>query len=112
MSVSSVPCNGCRRCCIGDGVRILPHEDASQWETVPHFLGLRHRMLAHKGNGECIYLGPDGCTIHDKPRPQLCEEMDCRRIAMGATFTQARALNIVRIWRRGKELLEEHGEPA
>ncbi len=40
----------------------------------------RNRMakaLAHKPNGDCIYLGPQGCTIHTW-WPSLCRIFDCR----------------------------------
>ena len=35
-------------------------------------------LLATKENGECIYLGPSGCTIYDR-RPLLCRSFDCRK---------------------------------
>lgn len=99
-----VPCNGCKRCCMGDAVRILPHEDASKWETVPHVLDKKSRMLAHKKDGSCHYLGEHGCSIQDD-KPQICKEMDCRNIAKHITFTQARKYNVVHVWQRGKDLL-------
>jgi hypothetical protein len=101
----SVPCNGCRLCCINDLVRILPHEDASQWRTQPHPLRKYALMLAHKADGTCVYLGESGCTIHDQPRPQQCVDMDCRNIAARMSWTQARRAGVIRVWRRGKELI-------
>lgn len=103
----SVPCNGCRRCCINDAVRILDHEDASQWQTEPHPNDPRRRMLAHKPNRECVYLGPDGCEIHDQPRPQQCVTMDCRNVANGISLKQARrgGPESVEVWRMGRKLL-------
>jgi Fe-S-cluster containining protein len=36
------------------------------------------KALAHKPDGGgCIYLGPNGCTIHDRA-PSLCRAFDCR----------------------------------
>ena len=35
-------------------------------------------LLATKENGECIYLGPSGCTIYER-RPLLCRTFDCRK---------------------------------
>jgi Fe-S-cluster containining protein len=105
-----VPCNGCTRCCHSDAVRILPHEDASKWLTEPHPYMPGARMLAHKANGDCHYLGAAGCTIqHDKP--QMCHEMDCRTIAQELTASQARMLDArggmpIAIWHRGRELLK------
>lgn len=109
--VSHPPCDGCRRCCIRDMVRILPHEDASQWKTQPHpapqFKG--HFMLAHKKNGECIYLTENGCGNYDN-RPQQCKEMDCRLIYQSVTYTTIRKAGnrMVAMWRKGKELINTH----
>jgi hypothetical protein len=35
-------------------------------------------LLATKENGECAYLGPEGCTIYER-RPVLCRSFDCRK---------------------------------
>lgn len=103
-----VPCNGCTMCCKNDAVRILPHEDASRWQTVPHDYMPGQRMLAHKVNGDCVYLGDKGCTIQDG-KPQICGEMDCRNIANALTFTQARKMAArgaipIALWRKGKDM--------
>jgi len=107
--LGDVPCNGCTYCCHGDAVRILPTEDLTQYqvERHPYFSGCY--MIAHKPNGDCIYLEANGCTIHDR-KPQQCREMDCRRIAATMTFTNARKLHKQRglplvVWRKGKDLL-------
>lgn len=90
---------------LAEFIRILPHEDASQWQTVPHTIIKGHRMLAHKPNGECIYLGATGCNIHGNA-PQQCRQMDCRTLANRITYTQARKLNLpIAVLQRGKELL-------
>jgi len=34
-------------------------------------------ILDRKDNGDCIYLGPDGCTIHGRA-PWVCRDFDCR----------------------------------
>lgn len=106
-----VPCGTCTMCCQHDAVRILPHEDASKWQTEPHDWMPGARMLAHKPNGDCVYLGEHGCTIHHD-KPQQCREMDCRRIAQAISWTQARKLDAdgrmhIEIWRRGRELLAQ-----
>ena len=65
-------------------------------------------MLDHKPNGDCIYLTEKGCGIWET-RPQMCREMDCRRIYEGLTFEEARrfpGLNLD-VWRKGRELLRE-----
>ena len=108
---SAVPCDGCTLCCQGDAIRILPEDDASKYATVPHAWIAGALMLDHDKDGDCVYLGyinamQRGCTIQDT-KPQMCREMDCRAIAAGVSWTKARKLNIVRVWRRGKELNKE-----
>ena len=108
MQISIVPCNGCTLCCRGDAVRLLPADDPNQYITEPHSIIKGALMLAHKPNGECIYLGEGGCTIHDTS-PQQCKEMDCRRIAAKITFTQARKMTKtgyfnMRVWQKGRDL--------
>jgi hypothetical protein len=105
-----VPCNGCTLCCQGDAIRILPHEDASKWKTEPHDRMHGQMMLAHKPNGDCVYLGQGECTIQDD-KPQMCYEMDCRTLATELSWTKARKLQErgmfkISVWRRGKDLLK------
>lgn len=105
----NVPCDGCTLCCHGDAVRLLAGDDLGKYQTEPHPYMLEARMLTHKPNGDCLYLGDEGCTIHGT-KPQMCREMDCRRIARAITWTQARKMETrgelrMDIWRRGKELL-------
>ena len=52
----NVPCNGCTLCCRGGAIRILPEDDATQYQTVPHDHFPGQLMLDHKENGECVYL--------------------------------------------------------
>jgi hypothetical protein len=106
--VAYVPCDGCVLCCRGDAIRILPHEDVSRWKTEPHPSADGARMLAHKLNGDCIYLAPGGCSIHPD-RPQQCRTMDCRTIAASITWTQARKLAKrnalpIAVYNRGRQL--------
>ena len=100
----TVPCNGCTRCCWNDMVRILPHEDATRWQTEPHPVQPDARMLAHRPDGACIYLGESGCAIYGN-RPEQCQTMDCRNIAMAITMQEARQIGLRRVWARGNELL-------
>ena len=110
-TIEPVPCNGCTLCCKGDAIRILPGEDASKFKTVPHWKWPHtERMLDHKPNGDCVYLGDTGCTIHHD-KPLMCQQMDCRNLAQKVSFTQARKAAKsgfpFRVWRRGKDLLGE-----
>jgi hypothetical protein len=57
-----------------------------------------------------VYLDADRCSIHPR-RPQMCREMDCRRVAASVTYTDARKLHAVHalplpVWQRGRELLQ------
>lgn len=107
--MSNVPCNGCRKCCIGDAVRVLPGEDFTRWETEPHPSMPGQRMLAHKDSGECIYLGESGCTIHDD-KPRQCRQMDCRNITRQVPFKTAKDAGILHIWKQGKKLIARSGD--
>lgn len=108
MKVGDVPCNGCVRCCVGDAVRILPVDDATQYEVVPHDTRPGELMLDHTLDGNCIYLDEDiGCTIHNR-KPQMCRELDCRLLARRFNYTQARKMKNfpMPVWLRGRELLQ------
>jgi len=70
-------CNGCVVCCQKDAVIIHPEKgDDIKDYRVEFFRG--RFMLAHKKNGDCIYLDRlEGCTIYDR-RPYVCGNLDCR----------------------------------
>lgn len=106
-----VPCNGCVACCRGDAVRLSDADRADGYLTEPYPHAPRVKMLAHKPNGDCIYLGESGCTIYDR-RPTICREMDCRLLADYISKRQAKqkardGLLRMAVWERGKELLEQ-----
>lgn len=76
-----VPCNGCVACCKKEVVVLFPEkgDDVSQYDHVEievEGVGIRH-ALRHKNNGDCVYLGESGCTIHDR-LPSVCKAFDCR----------------------------------
>lgn len=50
-------------------------DDPSAYFTRPGPNG--ERVLARGANGDCVYLGPDGCRIHDR-KPYECRAFDCR----------------------------------
>lgn len=110
VAIGDVPCNGCTACCQNDAVRILPHEDASLWQTQPHPYVPGALMLKHAPNGDCVYLvRGKGCIVHGAA-PQQCREMDCRAVAAALGYTKARKLiaqGAIRadVIRRGRELL-------
>jgi uncharacterized protein len=79
----TVPCNGCTACCRAELIILHPEdgdrpEDYDCTEIKHPFTGQPAFALNRKpGVAECIYLGPDGCTIHDRA-PVLCRKFDCR----------------------------------
>lgn len=80
---ATVPCGSCRLCCINAAIVLHPQcgdivETYERRATAHPLTGETVFMLKHKPNGDCVYLGPDGCTIHDRA-PAICKEFDCRR---------------------------------
>ena len=114
--ITEVPCNGCTLCCQDDAIRLLPEDDALQYRAVPHSHIPGALMLAHKPNGDCIYLNEHGCSIHDGA-PSLCRSADCRSIAVRLDFETARKLHLMknldlRVWDHGHMLLETKRKQA
>jgi hypothetical protein len=80
------------------------------YRTEPHPYIPGALMIAHKPNGECVYLDEKGCSIHDHA-PSLCRIADCRSIATRFTFESAMQLHRlgrldIRVWDQGRKLLE------
>lgn len=103
-------CAACVLCCRADAVRLLPEDDAGSYLTEPHDTMPGERMLAHRANGDCVYLdrAAGGCSIYER-RPLMCRHMDCRLIALALSFTQARTHPglPLSVWRRGRDLLKQ-----
>lgn len=82
---AEVPCGGCRACCQGgENVILYPERDdlgsyLTEVKVYPR-TGRPSIVLRHAANGDCVYLGPDGCTIRDR-RPYACRVFDCRKLA-------------------------------
>jgi Fe-S-cluster containining protein len=110
LAIKEVPCKGCTLCCQGDAIRLEPEDRAIDYKTEPHLYIPGALMLAHKANGECIYLDERGCSIHDRA-PSLCRTADCRNLAARIDFETARKLHLIgkldiRVWDQGHRLLE------
>ncbi len=111
LPLKEVPCNGCTLCCQGDAIRLEQEDRAEEYRTEPHPYIPGALMLAHKPNGECIYLEEHGCSIHDRA-PSLCRAADCRAVALKIGFETAAKLHAMRrldfrVWNKGSELIEE-----
>lgn len=58
----------------------MDQDDPEKYLTTPWQNPVTGQMglaLQHRENGECVYLGEKGCTIHDHA-PVICKEFDCR----------------------------------
>src|SRR5450432_1435754 len=86
-ALGNVPCNGCRACCLHDMIPLLPERGDLIWtykhEVVATAAGPK-AVLQRGETGECIYLGRDGCTIHDRA-PAICRAFDCRQLFLSKT---------------------------
>lgn len=83
MTTRDVPCNGCTACCRAELIMLHPEDgdDVASYETVAVInpvTGQPGHAVQRAADGTCIYLGPSGCTIHDRA-PVICREFDCRR---------------------------------
>jgi hypothetical protein len=80
---SDVPCGKCQLCCKTLIVPLsLEEVDSGQylwaWITTREGKRLGH-ALRRKPNGDCVYLGENGCTIHGHA-PHVCQRFDCREL--------------------------------
>jgi len=78
---ANVPCNGCTLCCRTLIVPLAEEEyEQYQWAWITKRDGTRlGRALQRKPTGECVYLGEQGCTIHERA-PHVCKRFDCREL--------------------------------
>ena len=111
-----VPCDGCTLCCQGDAVRLEEEDLDGEYETEPHPSIQGALMLAHKPDGECVYLDKNRCSIHDHA-PSLCRMADCRSLAMRYDFETAMRLHAmrkidIRVWDQGRRLVEQMRKEA
>jgi Fe-S-cluster containining protein len=110
----NVPCGGCRLCCRSFMVPIQPDkgDDPSQYQTAICYSpdAAPYMILDRHPNGDCIYLGPAGCTIHDRA-PYHCRAFDCRDYFKSYTRNERRDLAkrdtaAGPMFDRGRELLQ------
>ena len=93
-ALGNVPCNGCRACCLHDMIPLMPERGDLIW-TYKHEViatGAGPTAVLQCGEtGECIYLGRDGCTIHDRA-PAICRAFDCRDLFHSKTRAERLAM--------------------
>lgn len=97
-----VPCNGCRRCCVGDSFRPVDADEGHRYATVQHPANPSQLVLATGDDGNCVYLGLRGCLTHDD-KPRFCQAFDCRDLAV-FSYSVARKGGFEIVWRKGREL--------
>ena len=103
---ADVPCGSCRLCCRSDVIMLLPEEGDDVASYKHHYIGLPGGQAAvlDKGpDGNCVYLGPDGCTIHDRA-PVICQVFDCRGWYLSKTRPERKRL--VRMGLADKDIFE------
>jgi hypothetical protein len=93
-----VPCNGCTVCCQNELLFLHPEEGdvvadyltQRAWNPLTQQAGF---ALQQKPNGDCVYLGPSGCSIWERA-PLICRHFDCRALLarIGGRPAQRRAL--------------------
>lgn len=72
-------CRACSRCCVGHAIPVNPYEVArlaeglrlSTTEFLARFTTSGGGLLASGPDGACVFLGPQGCTVH-ATRPGAC----------------------------------------
>ena len=91
-----VPCNGCTACCRGGEFIVLFPEHGDDPASYEHD-ALRSEqgepilVLRHRDNGDCVYLGEHGCTIHGRA-PSICRHFDCRRYFLSMPRNERRLI--------------------
>ncbi|HEY0125004.1 MAG TPA: YkgJ family cysteine cluster protein [Rhizobium sp.] len=105
----NVPCNGCTICCRNELLILHPEmgdvvTSYDYQRVINPITGKPAFALQNKPNGDCIYLGMHGCTIHDRA-PAICREFYCRRFFLKAGNRTERK-RLVKIGFISKELLE------
>jgi Fe-S-cluster containining protein len=73
-----VPCGACTACCWNEVVPLTAADNPRDYDT--EWLN-GWRVLRHRPDGACVYLGKRGCRIWTK-RPKVCRAFDCRRFAL------------------------------
>ena len=96
--MSEVSCNGCTACCRNQWVLLFP-EYGDRVENYDTIEVNGHHFLNQLDNGDCVYLGENGCTIYDV-RPAICRDFDCRKDFLSLTRDQRRVQNRQSVARR------------
>lgn len=79
-----MPCGACRQCCFHEHVFLHPErgDDPDAYRTKETFdptVNMVRLELVKRADGSCTYLGPRGCTIHERA-PSTCRKFDCKAL--------------------------------
>lgn len=75
----NVACGSCRACCVGEAIALFPEDGdvVASYETRQIEIGgALVTVLRQRPDGSCVYLGENGCTIHDRA-PVICRSFSC-----------------------------------
>lgn len=72
--IAKVDCGACRKCCKNSLILLQGDESPVAYQCYEFQPGVY--ALNQKANGECVYLGPQGCTIWGR-HPVVCRVFDC-----------------------------------
>lgn len=93
-----VPCGGCTACCRNELVVLYPEDGddlrSFDYDEVEIEDGSKLAVVKQRENGDCVYLGPAGCTIHERA-PLICQHFDCRRYFLSMTRVERRMIEKV-----------------
>lgn len=101
-----LPCGDCRRCCTDWQVVGVTKQELRRFafdvEPIPAhidqtFMARFAAILRRRENGDCVYLGDRGCTIHERA-PHVCRVFDCRMMFV--------------LWERGAVGFQAAGDAA
>lgn len=89
---AEVACNGCTLCCRSRELILVTEDDPPYpYETQTVTLGERtFTALAHRQDGACVYVTPQGCAIHGHA-PLTCQVFDCAGLYASTPRARRRA---------------------
>lgn len=75
----SYACGRCSRCCYHKGISLDPyeilrlarHQGLSTTAFIRRFTDTAGTQLKQRADGACVFLGPQGCSVHEA-RPLVC----------------------------------------
>lgn len=78
-SAFSYKCRACNRCCYNKRIQVNPYElarlsrklECSTTEVIANYTTDGGTALATRSDAACVFLGPNGCTVHSD-RPLAC----------------------------------------